>query len=111
MSRYGINSNHHKSDFAAASNRFPDFPVIRPELSSTHLAMTRPGPLAAVVANGINLCRNRDSRKKDWKVQGQMGMKKDASLTKVIMTTKHQYNNKWMKKYLICSILVSQSAS
>lgn len=30
MSRYGINSNHHKSDSNAPPNRFPDFPVIRP---------------------------------------------------------------------------------
>lgn len=39
LSGYGINSNHHKSDFTAVSNRFPDFLVIRPsKLRSTRLS-------------------------------------------------------------------------
>lgn len=39
LSGYGINSNHHKSDFTAVSSRFPDFLVIRPsKLRSTRLS-------------------------------------------------------------------------
>lgn len=55
------------------------------------------------VANGINLCwtGSQENRVGGARTDDDEGRKQDVSPATVIMTTEHQYYNKWTEKYLI----------